>query len=82
MVGRIDVSTPKTKPGKYGTLYRYAIRYGDPGEEIGTWHTWAYSPEHALDNFYCTGDDDGFVPIAYAVCNTENAAHRMHWHPC
>ena len=77
------MSTPVSKPGRYGTLHRYAVRYGDldeygkPGCEIGVWHTWAYDLDGAIDNFYSS--DGEFV--AFAVCRmTTGPAHRWHWH--
>ena len=48
------------KPGKHGTLYRYAITYtdrGDGGFGRDVWHTWAYDENHALDRFYDDGDE-------------------------
>ena len=49
---------PITKPGKHGTLYRYAIRYtdeSDPGCPEMVWCTWAYDRNHAVDRFYEDG---------------------------
>ena len=48
-----------SKPGQYGTLYRWAIAYEyEPGQPAGDWHCWAYSPEHALDKWYEENDGD------------------------
>lgn len=63
------MSAPKTpgKPGKHGTLYRYAVTYGEehpqPGDPEMTWHTWAYDAAHAMDRFY-EGPDEGWVAMS------------------
>lgn len=57
----------RTKPGKYGTLYRFAITYRndppDPSELDQTWKCWAYSAEHAEELFY-DSEDDGWKIVA------------------
>lgn len=50
-----------TKPGRHGTLTRFAITYTDPrdagfGQDV--WRTWAYDRAHAIDNFYDSEDGD------------------------
>lgn len=50
-----------TKPGRYGALTRFAVRYddGDDGAvSPDNWGTWAYDAEHALQNFYDSADGD------------------------
>jgi hypothetical protein len=59
-----------TKPGKYGTLYRYVVEYtdaGDTGFGRMTWSTWAYSLEHVEDKFHDL--DEGFKILSI---------HRQH----
>lgn len=58
---------PITKPGQHGTLYRYRIEYrdSDPGYPPGSsWDCWAYSAEHALEQFSERGD--GFVAVRWS----------------
>jgi hypothetical protein len=57
--------TQASKPGKYGTLYRFAIDYADVpgGEYIGTWRTWAYDLEHAVENWHDGNEELGFGTI-------------------
>jgi hypothetical protein len=79
----ISVKThPVTKPGRYGTLYRYAIEYRseDLGFGISVWHCWAYDYSHAIDQFY---DDwnDGFTPVRWSRLVVA-PAHRQTWHGC
>lgn len=54
----------RTKPGTYGTLYRFEFEYADvagpDGETIGWWGTWAYNEEGAWDNWYDGNEDVGF----------------------
>lgn len=56
------------KPGRYGTLYRYRIRYrdDDPGCPDFTHCVWAYSREHAEELFCCAPDGDGWRIISMA----------------
>lgn len=51
-----------SKPGKYGTLYRFRIHYrpDGPGAPTFTWGTWAYDTEGAELNFYNGPDADGW----------------------
>lgn len=52
------------RKGKYGTQYKFAIDYGDPPDRVGTWHTWAYDAEHAMDSFLEGSAEDGFRPMS------------------
>ena len=51
-----------TKPGKHGTLYRYAVRYRCAADRDASfvWRTWAYDAEHAVDLFHRGPDADGW----------------------
>ena len=53
MAARRSIPKYLTKPGQYGTLYRWAIPY-----EEGIWHCWAYSVEHAEDKFLDDNEGD------------------------
>jgi hypothetical protein len=70
---------PLTKPGEHGTLYRYAIEYGDDDPSFGshTWKCWAYSSEHAIEKF--EDSDEGFVPVRFARL-TDGPGHLQTWH--
>lgn len=50
-----------TRAGKYGTQTRYEVTYdvGDPGSPRFKWRCWAYSREHAVEQFEdgCEGYD-------------------------
>jgi len=54
----------RTKPGIYGTLYRFEFEYADvagpDSEIIGWWGTWAYNEENAWDNWHHGNEDLGF----------------------
>ena len=66
-----------SKPGKYGTLFLYTVTYtdpGDPGFGEDTWRTWAYSLEHAEDNFY--DNDDGFRALTIQRVHDRIGQHR------
>lgn len=67
-----------TKHGKHGTLYRYAIEYGDVGQiRIGIWRTWAYDLEHALERFR----DDDVAFVAFRISRlTDAPEYRQTWH--
>jgi hypothetical protein len=44
---------------------RYRVRYSDgPGEPVFTWGTYAYSEEHARENFYDSSDSDGWEIVS------------------
>lgn len=66
------------REGKHGTLYLWRIAYNDvpgpDGELVGSWRTWAYSVEHAWENWYDSEscDDLGFA----AVGQFERVAER------
>jgi len=66
----------KTKQGKHGKLYRFEFEYadvaGESGEVIGFWGTWAYSIDHAWDNWHCGNEDLGF----HATGNVRRAIKR------
>jgi len=50
----------RTKPGEHGTLYLYAIPYGDrdPAEPPRSCRLWAYDREHAEERFF--DSEEGF----------------------
>ena len=53
----------KTKPGKHGTLYLFAIEHdfpSDPGAPRGTTNLWAYNSEHAMLRFAEAVVDSGY----------------------
>lgn len=55
------MSRYRTKPGRHGTLYRYAIDYAPaPGERKFRWSCWAYDAEHAWDAWHDDGDTDWY----------------------
>ena len=60
------LAPPLTKPGRHGTLHRYAIDYNDGygDRERHVWHCWAYSPEHAMDKFDESTAEDGGVALS------------------
>lgn len=71
------MTTPTTKPGKFGILYLYEITYtdpADPGFGRETWRTWAYSLDHALDKF--RGDDQGFRVQSISRVPSDAGMHR------
>jgi hypothetical protein len=52
-----------TKPGTYGTLYRYIVTYTDRGDVACpefTQGVWAYNLEHAEDKFFDGEDSEGW----------------------
>lgn len=51
---------PRTKKGKYGTLYLYRIAYRDldPACPRFTTKLWAYNREHAEERFFDPCDPD------------------------
>jgi hypothetical protein len=53
-----------SKQGKHGTLYRWQVRYtaGD-GSPNFVWRTWAYSHEHAWENWHDTNEEQGFDTV-------------------
>jgi hypothetical protein len=61
-----------TKPGRYGTLYLYAVTYRDrydPGFGEGHIRLWGYNLEDVEDRFYDDSSDqegDGFVIVSIA----------------
>ena len=71
-----------SKPGKFGTLHLYSVKYeqSDPGFLPENWDTYAYSPEHAEEKFYdSSGDEtgDGFRVVSVArVRNTTTNRRR------
>ena len=68
---------PLTKPGKNGTLYRYAIEYvSDPGSPTFTWRCWAYSFDHAFEKFH--ENDEGFEIVRWSRVNN-GPASRQTW---
>ena len=78
------MSAPLTKPGRYGTLYRYRIMYrgteDDPGQLDQPWHCWAYNLEHAEEKFYDCGDDDGWRIVSLARVSDAGSQHRAVQH--
>jgi hypothetical protein len=66
VAGAGDVSYQK-KAGKYGTLYRFKVRYKDPYDPafgVADWYTWAYDATHAEERFYETGEDEGWKVVS------------------
>jgi len=65
MARRRNTAPFRTKSGKYGTLYRYQVRYQDVTDSDigGTWAAWAYDVDHALDLFYSAPDADGWETV-------------------
>lgn len=55
----------KTRIGKHGTQTRYEVTYdvGDPGSPHLKWRCWAYSREHAVDQFEDGGGDYDVVSV-------------------
>lgn len=57
----------RNKPGKYGTLFLWRIAYHDvPGPDgvlVGHWKTWAYSSEHAWQNWHDGNQEMEFAAI-------------------
>lgn len=54
------MSAPITKPGRYGTLYRFKIQYtAGEGSPVFLWRTWAYDAEHAWEKWH---DCNAFEP--------------------
>lgn len=56
-----------TKPGQYGTLYRFAVTYQDDGGDPGSrniWSCWAYSGEHAEEKFLDSPDAEGWEVLS------------------
>ena len=52
----------ESKPGKYGTLYRFLVKYTDKGDfacPTFEWFTWAYDANHAEERFL-DSDDEGW----------------------
>ena len=51
-----------TKPGAYGTLYRYRYSYQDIDGDGPVWKCqgWYYSAEHVRDAFYSSETSDGW----------------------
>lgn len=73
--------SPRTKPGKYGTLYLYEIEYTDDTDPsgFGTDHVryWAYDPEHAIDKWYNSADGDcGWRLLTIACVPESNLMHQ------
>jgi hypothetical protein len=74
----------RTKPGKYGPLFLYRIKYGDgrPGSRdylpIGTYQQWAYNLEHAEENFLAS--DEGFTIESIARVLEGVSQHRAREH--
>lgn len=55
-----------TKPGQYGTLYRYELTYRDEHDADCPemrWRCWAYDAEHAAIKFLESEDADGWVIV-------------------
>ena len=72
---------PVTKPGEYGTLYRYVVTYTDKSDPCCpemTWHCWAYSLEHAEDKFYANDDSWTIVNLRRLVEGIDQ--HRVPRH--
>lgn len=62
------MSKPLTKPGKHGTLYRYAIAYHEGRDEYRSeWRCWAYDAGHACEQFDADDYYEGFVRCDGAV---------------
>ena len=60
----------QTKPGKYGTLYRFELTYRDSCDEFNTGiqSVWAYDVEHAIEKFYDAPDADcGWELVSVSV---------------
>lgn len=57
---------PRTKPGRYGTLYRYRVAYRgeerDPAAPDFDTFVWAYDEEHALEKV--TDPDQGWEALS------------------
>jgi hypothetical protein len=74
----VKAGKPRTKPGKYGTLYLYELEYTDGGDRgMGVLHSrvWRYSLEHVQDAFY-EGSDGGWVLLSAARVPEEGGMHR------
>lgn len=48
------------KPGKHGTLYRFAIPYWTGDNHSDAWLCWAYDAEHAIEKFEDSDDGEGW----------------------
>ena len=67
----------------------FGVEYGNRGfagesdEIVGVWVTRAYDAEHAVERFYETGDEDGFVVFRVCVVQDEHGqnipGHRRRW---
>jgi hypothetical protein len=70
-----------TKPGKYGTLYRYKVIYtdaSDPAFGQMEWFTWAYNLEDAEERFY--DSDEGFKVLSISHVHEGESQHRAVQH--
>jgi len=67
-----------TKPGRYGTLYLYIIRYTDKHDyacPIFESRMWAYNLEHVSDRFD-DSDDDGWKILTIERARDDGLRHR------
>ena len=58
----------RSKPGKFGTLYLYEVRFRDrtdPDNPFDRGRYWAYDADHAVDRFYesLIADDGEFFTV-------------------
>jgi hypothetical protein len=68
---------PVIRQGVHGTLYLYAVRYTDRGDEVCpefVWTCWAYNLEHAEDKFYET--EEGWRILSLARVGEGIDQHR------
>ncbi len=67
------------KPGRYGTLYLYLLRYTDRHDDgcpIFESRVWRYGVEHARDAFYESNDgDDGWALLSVERVRAEGSQH-------
>lgn len=69
-----------TKPGRYGTLYRYELVYtdeSDAGFGEMTTRLWAYSLDSAVESFY--ESDEGWKLLRIAAVPANGLMHRARW---
>lgn len=70
---------PVTKPGTYGTLYLYLVRYTDTRDDCCPTfqqRMWAYNLEHVEDRFYSSEDADGWKIVSIERVSADGAQHR------
>jgi len=60
------MKAPRSKPGRHGTLYLYAVPYGEEGWH-GEWRCYAYDAEHAAMKFDDNEPDGGWVRTGQPV---------------